>query len=394
VISNSWGESEPSDSATQDTTLFNQAGIGIYVSTGDNGNTGSASDWPSTGTHVTGVGGTSLTKSSTARGWTEGAWSDGGSSCAIHIAKPSFQTSVVSTTVCKNRAVSDISAVADPNTGVAVFNAGSGGWIVVGGTSASSPYVAGVMTRLGHGADGPSYWYSHAAQFFDVTTGSNGSCSGLMCKAAAGWDGPTGLGTPNAAALAGGGTCTPACTGKNCGDDGCGGSCGSCPSGETCSSGGVCEGGGCTPSCTGKTCGDDGCGGSCGSCPSGQTCGATGTCTGGGGTCDHPICSTGDALNGSCDTCAGEICTADSYCCTTAWDSICVGEVASVCGQTCGGGGGGNCKHDECSTGAKLKKGCDACVTEICTEDAYCCSTKWDGICVSEVGSICGESCN
>ncbi|MBN1773416.1 MAG: hypothetical protein JXB32_19295, partial [Deltaproteobacteria bacterium] len=58
--------------------------------------------------------------------------------------------------------------------------------------------------------------------------------------------------------------CTPACTGRECGPDGCGGSCGSCPTGETCNSSGVCV---CTPSCTGRECGPDGCGGSCGSCP-------------------------------------------------------------------------------------------------------------------------------
>ena len=46
-----------------------------------------------------------------------------------------------------------------------------------------------------------SYAYAHASQFFDVTTGKNGTCSGKMCNAGAGWDGPTGIGTPNGAAL-------------------------------------------------------------------------------------------------------------------------------------------------------------------------------------------------
>jgi hypothetical protein len=75
-----------------------------------------------------------------------------------------------------------------------------------------------------------------------------------------------------------GGGCTPLCTGKQCGDDGCGGSCGSCASGQTCDGSGQCSGGGCTPQCDGMACGDDGCGGSCGSCGDGQTCDDTGQC--------------------------------------------------------------------------------------------------------------------
>ena len=58
-----------------------------------------------------------------------------------------------------------------------------------------------------------------------------------------------------------------------------------------------------------------------------------------------------------------------------------------------GGGGGSTCTHSECSSGAKLKKTCDACVTDICAEDSYCCNTKWDSQCVSEVSSICGDTC-
>jgi hypothetical protein len=68
--------------------------------------------------------------------------------------------------------------------------------------------------------------------------------------------------------------CVPRCDGRVCGDDGCGGSCGSCPGGTSCQSGRcVCVG-----RCAGRTCGNDGCGGSCGSCPSGFSCNAAGTC--------------------------------------------------------------------------------------------------------------------
>jgi hypothetical protein len=70
-------------------------------------------------------------------------------------------------------------------------------------------------------------------------------------------------------------SCTPNCAGRACGDNGCGGSCGTCTSG-TCSAQGSCV---CTPNCAGRACGDNGCGGSCGPCTSGQSCGATGQCT-------------------------------------------------------------------------------------------------------------------
>jgi hypothetical protein len=184
--------------------------------------------------------------------------------------------------------------------------------------------------------------------------------------------------------------CTPQCNGKTCGPDGCGGTCGTCPAGQTCDSTGKCQTI-CTPNCNGKTCGPDGCGGTCGSCPAGQTCGSNGQCTPSGGTCGHPICSTGGALSAGCDPCATKICAADSFCCSTQWDSICVGEVTSICGQSCGGNG--HCAHALCATGSKLAKKCDPCVTKICAADSFCCSTSWDSVCVGEVTSLCGQAC-
>jgi hypothetical protein len=352
VISNSWGGPSTSSDASFE-TYFNHPGIGIFVASGDNGWTGTSGDYPSTSAHVTGVGGTSLVQATNTRGWTEGAWSSGGSSCSKTIAKPSYQTS----TACSGRMAADVSAVADPNTGLAVYNASNGGWIVVGGTSAASPFVAGVYALYGLGSNAPGWPYSNASKFFDVTTGKNGSCGNVLCNSGAGWDGPTGIGTPNGAALGGGTTCTPNCSGKACGDDGCGGSCGSCGSTQSCS-GGVCIGGT-------------------------------------GGMCSHPICSTGGKLTSSCDSCAASVCSQDSYCCNTAWDSICVGEVGSICGESCSGSGGGSsCAHSICSTGTKLTSSCDTCAADICSLDAYCCVVKWDSQCVGEVSSICGESCN
>jgi subtilase family serine protease len=94
--------------------------------------------------------------------------------------------------------VADVSAVADPNTGVAVLYGGL--WFTVGGTSASSPIIASVYALAGNAStvNAGSYPYSHTTGLFDVTTGSNGTCSpSYLCHGQTGYDGPTGLGTPN-----------------------------------------------------------------------------------------------------------------------------------------------------------------------------------------------------
>src|SRR5207244_2373404 len=114
------------------------------------------------------------------------------------VSKPSWQTD----TGCAKRTVADVSAVADPNTGVAVYDSyGSGGsnWLVFGGTSVASPIIAGTYALGGNTASltSGSYPYSHRSSLFDVVGGSNGSCSpSYLCTAVAGYDGPTGLGTP------------------------------------------------------------------------------------------------------------------------------------------------------------------------------------------------------
>ena len=70
----------------------------------------------------------------------------------------------------------------------------------VGGTSATTPIIASVYALAGNTGSTTygSFPYSHTSALFDVTSGSNGSCSGsYLCTAGAGYDGPTGLGTPN-----------------------------------------------------------------------------------------------------------------------------------------------------------------------------------------------------
>ncbi|GIH21067.1 putative Ig domain-containing protein [Rugosimonospora africana] len=204
-VSNSWGGGEYSGQTTDD-SHFNHPGVAITVSSGDDGN---GAEYPATSRYVVAVGGTSLRTASNSRGWTETAWNGAGSGCSSYDAKPTFQTV---TTGCSRRAEADVSAVADPNTGLAVYQTyGGSGWEVYGGTSASAPQIAAVYALAGTpgSSDQPaSYPYAHTGNLFDVTSGSNGSCGSPMCTSGTGWDGPTGLGTPNgtAAFTAGGGT--------------------------------------------------------------------------------------------------------------------------------------------------------------------------------------------
>jgi subtilase family serine protease len=192
AISNSYGGSDTSQSSA-----YNHPGIAITASSGDSGY---GIESPASYPDVIGVGGTSLSRAGNSRGWTESAWSGAGSGCSSVNAKPSWQTSA---TQCAGDAVADVSAVADPNTGVSVYDStpyqGSVGWQVYGGTSAASPIIASVYALSGNTAGYPaSYTWSHSSGLFDVTTGSNGSCSpSVWCHAGSGWDGPTGLGTPN-----------------------------------------------------------------------------------------------------------------------------------------------------------------------------------------------------
>jgi hypothetical protein len=110
--------------------------------------------------------------------------------------------------------------------------------------------------------------------------------------------------------------CTPNCSNKACGDDGCGGSCGSCGTHQTCSAANQCV---CAPSCSGKSCGDDGCGGSCGSCGSNRTCSAAGQCVCA-PNCSGKVCGD-DGCGGSCGSCglgtscSGGSCVSDPNAC-------------------------------------------------------------------------------
>jgi subtilase family serine protease len=173
-------------------------GVAILASSGDSGY--GVPNVPAEYTSVVAVGGTSLTKANNARGWTESAWAGASSGCSAWVDKPSWQTDPN----CPGRMVADVAADADPNTGPAVYDSFDGvNWAVVGGTSASSPFLAGVIGLAGNPGQYPdaSYFYRHAAQLNDVTTGNNSGaadCGGdYQCNAVPGYDGPTGNGTPN-----------------------------------------------------------------------------------------------------------------------------------------------------------------------------------------------------
>lgn len=192
VISNSYGGSE--SGTTSFAGAYNHPGKAITVSTGDSGY---GVQFPASAPTVIAVGGTHLVRSSAARGWTETAWSGGGSGCSTVYAKPSFQTDPL----CTKRMEADVSAVADPNTGVAVFGPGNGGrsqWLVFGGTSVAAPLIGGIYGVTGDTPTGAATIYANKSQLNDVTSGTNGSCGGTyFCTAGAGYDGPTGNGTPN-----------------------------------------------------------------------------------------------------------------------------------------------------------------------------------------------------
>jgi subtilase family serine protease len=194
-ISNSYGGGEFSGD-TAFAAPYNHPGIPITASTGDHGYA-AGPQIPAAFTTVTAVGGTNLKPKANSRGWKEKVWSGAGSGCSPFIAKPAWQHD----TGCSNRTIGDVSAVADPATGVTVYDSyGAPGFVVFGGTSVSAPIIASVYALAGNGSgiNNASFAYAHTTSLFDVTKGSNGSCGGsYLCTGLPGYDGPTGFGTPN-----------------------------------------------------------------------------------------------------------------------------------------------------------------------------------------------------
>jgi len=192
VISNSYGGGESGSQGYE--SAYNHPGKAVTVSTGDSGY---GVQFPASSPNVIAVGGTHLVRAANTRGWSETAWSSGGSGCSSVYAKPSFQ----SDPLCTRRIEADVSAVGDPNTGVAVYgplSRSSSAWLIFGGTSVSAPLIGGIYGVTGHQPTGAASIYANKSQLNDVAGGSNGSCGGTyFCTAGSGYDGPTGNGTPN-----------------------------------------------------------------------------------------------------------------------------------------------------------------------------------------------------
>jgi hypothetical protein len=167
-----------------------------------------------------------------------------------------------------------------------------------------------------------------------------------------------------------------------------------CPEGATCSPGGSCE----------AACGTDGvpCETTAGGGGGGAGGGGMGGAGGGGSTGCHDVCAAGDAMDKACDPCTTKLCASDDYCCSTAWDQQCVGEVGQYCDSDCGtlgAGGGGStggedtCAHDVCDPGDSLNPFCSDCALAVCGDDPFCCAVSWDASCVTEVGMYCSSGC-
>ena len=251
-ISNSWGGEEPAT----DNPVFNQPGVVVTAASGDSGYLdwleGPAAphtDYPASSPHVVAVGGTRLALTNPGGGWAgETVWNDGGKrkgvgegagatggGCSALFAAGTWQLRAPGWGLVgcgARRGVTDVSADADPYSGVAVYDSttnpeGNRGWGVIGGTSVASPIIASVFALAG-GAHGVSYpaqtLYENAldapSSLHDVLSGSNGECalpfnfwtftsgcsslqesascaSAGICVAGPGYDGPSGVGTPD-----------------------------------------------------------------------------------------------------------------------------------------------------------------------------------------------------
>ncbi len=173
AISNSYGIADRRKTAQQD-AHYDHPGITIVASTGDDGSV----QFPSSSAHVTAVGGTVLARDRSIRGWHESVWFKSGAGCSASVPAPPWQ----SATGCSTRSVPDVSFAAALNPGIAVYDSNDGGWVALGGTSAGSPFVAGLYAQahdFGADATGAQSIYRHlsalnpvAPSWFSATPGS------------------------------------------------------------------------------------------------------------------------------------------------------------------------------------------------------------------------------
>lgn len=199
VVSNSYGGGD-----MQAVPYYDHPNVAITASAGDSGWEVEA---PASFPQVVAVGGTTLDTKSDGSYLAETVWSGSGSGCSAMNLAPWWQRNAPGWKAAgcgTQRGNNDVAADADPNTGAAVYDStpyqGQAGWFVIGGTSLSSPLVAGVFGLAGD-SQGLAYpaqtLYTHGSFLHDVATGSNGACGSTICMGAPGYDGPTGMGTPS-----------------------------------------------------------------------------------------------------------------------------------------------------------------------------------------------------
>ncbi|HTT35983.1 MAG TPA: S53 family peptidase [Thermoplasmata archaeon] len=221
TISNSWGGTGGCPSTARTLLASAQAShVTVLASSGDSAAWGYGTkrtiQEPADCANVLAVGGTSLSINSSGGYGGESAWSGGGGGYVTGVREPAYQARVNITDSSGYLGKPDVAAVADPSTGVWVYEKSSGGWLPVGGTSVACPIWAGYLADINgwraaksfpglgdlipflykavYGVNGGSPAY--ATSFHDVTSGSNGWSAG------AGWDAATGLGSMQGAALA------------------------------------------------------------------------------------------------------------------------------------------------------------------------------------------------
>lgn len=199
VISDSWDSEEFPEETSLDADV-DHPGIPVLFASGDAGFGG---QYPASSPDVIAVGGSSLRKDRSARGWRETAWEGSGSNCSAYEEKPAWQID----TGCTKRTVADVSAVADPETPVSVYDSYGPyeGWELFGGTSVATPLLAGIEahTNATERSEGAALFWQEGPEgrLNDITEGRNGPCRPepeYLCLAGFGYDGPSGWGSPGA----------------------------------------------------------------------------------------------------------------------------------------------------------------------------------------------------
>ncbi|HEY5094774.1 MAG TPA: S8 family serine peptidase [Candidatus Eremiobacteraceae bacterium] len=187
AISTSFGSSEIGSRMFE--RHYFHPGHMITASIGDNGVNVS---FPGSSPDVTAVGGTTLIRAHNRRGWTDAIWSGVSPQCSAVYPKPSWQVN----TGCAMRASGDVGAVADPNTGVTVVFRNQ--FAVFGGTSVSSPIIAGVYALAGNSSTlhFGQHSYNNLKDLFTVRGFTSHSCANA-CRDSQGYTGSTGNGTPH-----------------------------------------------------------------------------------------------------------------------------------------------------------------------------------------------------